>query len=208
VHAWQKLYEAANSKPKLWTNPAYQHDMVDVTRQVMANAFIHLYQSLISSWNISDADSLSKTGKALVDFLGDLDTVLLTNGNFRLSSWIKLARSWADGDDDQASFLEYNARNQITLWGPNGEIADYASKQWSGLISSFYIPRWRIFIKYLKSTPPASYNSTEITGQLINFELKWQNETWDEPEPSADEEDLEKVLNGVCSRWATVFGRR
>ncbi|GLI80722.1 hypothetical protein PoHVEF18_009079 [Penicillium ochrochloron] len=208
VHAWQKLYEAASSEAKLWTNPAYQHDMVDVTRQVMANAFIHLYQSLISSWNISDADSLSKTGKALVDFLGDLDTVLLTNGNFRLSSWIKLARSWAEGDDDQASFLEYNARNQITLWGPNGEIADYASKQWSGLISSFYIPRWRIFIKYLKSTPPASYNSTEITGQLINFELKWQSETWDEPEPSADAEDLEKVLNGVCSRWATVFGRR
>lgn len=27
---------------------------------------------------------------------------------------------------------EYNARNQITLWGPNGEIIDYANKQWSG----------------------------------------------------------------------------
>lgn len=28
--------------------------------------------------------------------------------------------------------FEYNARNQITLWGPNGEIVDYANKQWSG----------------------------------------------------------------------------
>ena len=28
--------------------------------------------------------------------------------------------------------FEYNARNQITLWGPNGEIKDYANKQWSG----------------------------------------------------------------------------
>jgi alpha-N-acetylglucosaminidase len=151
---------------------------------------------------------LSKTGEKLINFLGDLDTVLLTNRNFRLSTWIKLARSWANGDNNQASFLEYNARNQITLWGPNGEIADYASKQWSGLISSFYIPRWRIFIQYLKSTPPASYNATRITGQLIEFEMKWQHETWDEPEPSADGADLENVLNSVRSRWAAVFGGR
>lgn len=27
---------------------------------------------------------------------------------------------------------EYNARNQITLWGPYGEIMNYAIKQWSG----------------------------------------------------------------------------
>ncbi|KAJ5887026.1 uncharacterized protein N7473_009700 [Penicillium subrubescens] len=33
----------------------------------------------------------------------------------------------------------------------------------SGLISSFYIPRWRIFIQYLKSTPPASYNARGTT---------------------------------------------
>lgn len=27
---------------------------------------------------------------------------------------------------------EYNARNQITLWGPDGQIKDYANKQWAG----------------------------------------------------------------------------
>ena len=28
--------------------------------------------------------------------------------------------------------VEFNARNQITLWGPNGEINDYARKEWGG----------------------------------------------------------------------------
>lgn len=28
--------------------------------------------------------------------------------------------------------LRYNALNQITLWGPSGEISDYAAKQWAG----------------------------------------------------------------------------
>ena len=30
--------------------------------------------------------------------------------------------------------LEFNARNQVTLWGPNGEINDYAAKSWGGLV--------------------------------------------------------------------------
>ena len=30
---------------------------------------------------------------------------------------------------------------QITLWGPNGEILDYAAKQWSGLFVAYYTPR-------------------------------------------------------------------
>lgn len=74
------------------------------------------------------------------------------------------------------------------------------------MISTFYLPRWRIFIEYLKWTPPASYNATELTGRLMNFDLEWQHEIWDEPEPSADAEDLQKVLNGVRSRWPSVLG--
>lgn len=32
----------------------------------------------------------------------------------------------------EKQLYEYNARNQITLWGPRGEIVDYANKQWAG----------------------------------------------------------------------------
>jgi hypothetical protein len=33
----------------------------------------------------------------------------------------------------EKQLYEYNARNQITLWGPRGEIVDYANKQWAGM---------------------------------------------------------------------------
>ncbi|KAJ5153536.1 uncharacterized protein N7482_010014 [Penicillium canariense] len=207
VQAWHKLYYAADSEPALWTNPAYRLDMVDVTRQVMANAFIPLYRSLVSTWNTSNAgqDTLSRKGEQMIQLLSDLDAVLLTSSHFRLSTWINSARAWAHGNDSQASFLEYNARNQITLWGPTGQIADYASKQWSGVVSSFSIPRWQIFIKYLKSMPPASFNATELTAQLMDFELHWQHEKWEKPDPSGEAEDLEKVLGRVYSRWPSIF---
>jgi len=37
-------------------------------------------------------------------------------------------------------------RNQITLWGPKGQINDYAQKAWSGLMSDYYLPRWELYV--------------------------------------------------------------
>jgi len=206
VRAWQLMYHAASSEPRLWSNPSYQYDMVDVTRQVMANAFTPLYLNLTSTYNSSDPTQVRQEGTRMIQLLIDIDSVLLTNENFRLSTWIGSARAWAGGDQEQASFFEYNARNQITLWGPNGEISDYAAKQWGGLVSSYYVPRWRIFVEYLISTPAVSYNGTMLQENLLDFELKWQKQTWAEPEPTGDTTDLQKVLAQMVEKWPSVFG--
>jgi hypothetical protein len=77
--------------------------MVDVTRQVMANAFTPVYLNLTSTCNSSDSTqaSLSQEGARMIQLLIDIDSVLLTNENFRLSTWIGSARAWADGDKQQ-----------------------------------------------------------------------------------------------------------
>lgn len=142
----------------------------------------------------------------MIQLLTDIDSVLLTNENFRLSTWIESARAWAGDDKEQASFFEYNARNQITLWGPNGEISDYAAKQWGGLVSSYHVPRWRIFVEYLKSTSAVSYNATTLQEKLLEFELNWQKKTWAKPEPTGDAADLQKVLAQMVQKWPSIFG--
>ena len=53
------------------------------------------------------------------------------------------------GNATEADLYEYNARNQITLWGSRGQIIDYANKQWSGLITDYYLPRWNLFFQHL-----------------------------------------------------------
>lgn len=45
---------------------------------------------------------------------------------------------------------EWNARNQITLWGPRGEIRDYATKQWAGVVADYFKPRWEVFIREMQ----------------------------------------------------------
>ena len=37
--------------------------------------------------------------------------------------------------------VHWHPWKQITLWGPSGNILDYAAKQWSGLIDAYYLPR-------------------------------------------------------------------
>jgi alpha-N-acetylglucosaminidase len=167
----------------------------------MANAFIPMYINLASTYQAGA--SVSRDGSNLIQLLRDLDSVLSTNDNFRLSTWIQSARSWAR-NDTEADFYEYNARNQITLWGPKGEINDYASKQWGGLVSSYYIPRWQRFLHYLENTQASKYNATEIEAQLLDFELKWQEET--SKSTRAETRDLRAVLAKVSRRWPSVFG--
>lgn len=206
VHAWNLMHQAANAESTLWTNPSFEYDMTDVTRQVMANAFIPYYTDLVSTYeNNSSPNAISAAGNKLVHLLKDMDRVLLTNPSFRLSDWIDAARSWAHGDAAYSAYLEYNARNQITLWGPEGQISDYASKSWAGLVSTYYAPRWEMFTQYLNATPSADYNVTAFDAQLLDFGLKWCQETWRAPAPTQQQTNLKRVLAYVQRQWPSVF---
>jgi alpha-N-acetylglucosaminidase len=207
VEAWSLLYNSARDEPSLWNNPSYQHDLVDVTRQVLENAFIPRYETLTDLYIGTNASTEEKftSGKVLLDLLGALDTVLATNKNFLLSTWLTNARSWAGEDTTIADFFEYDARNIITLWGPNGEIKDYASKSWAGLVSSYYSPRWEIFVQYLVATPASAYNSTALNVKLLDFAQQWQNEKTSSNTTVSTKGKLNEVLEQVVKRWPDIF---
>ncbi|EME88218.1 glycoside hydrolase family 89 protein [Pseudocercospora fijiensis CIRAD86] len=226
VSAWNDLYNASNDDIQLWDVKAYQFDLVDTTRQVLANAFYPLYTDFVHSANKSVQGTYSPTkaeekGKEMIMLLKDLDSVLEASGNahFKLSSWIESARLWAPAEDyadDKnttakiADFYEYTARNQITLWGPNGEISDYASKQWAGLIRSYYVPRWQRFVDFtLNSTTSMNGENGALKASLTAFELAWQLETSTAPHAStysqSDGGNLKDTIARVVTAWPNVF---
>jgi alpha-N-acetylglucosaminidase len=132
--------------------------------------------------------------------------VLLTNPAFSLSTWLSAARSQASNPNSKiADFYEYDARNQITLWGPNGEISDYASKSWGGLVKGYYLPRWEIFLAYLGETTIEGYNATELDRRLRGFEMGWQSETVAEMAVLGDVVSLQDMLVGLEGNLPGVF---
>lgn len=65
--------------------------------------------------------SFRSHGNQLLGLLSDMDTVLGSDSHFLLGRWIKAATDNAMDMQDNW-FLQFNARNQITLWGPRGEV--------------------------------------------------------------------------------------
>jgi alpha-N-acetylglucosaminidase len=60
-------------------------------------------------------------GKNLTDLLMDMETLLASDAHFLLGTWLEEAKSFSS-DFNEYFLLEQNARNQITIWGPNGEV--------------------------------------------------------------------------------------
>lgn len=57
----------------------------------------------------------------LIRLLHNMEDVLATNDQFLLGRWLESAKAQATTSSDRKLF-EYNARNQITLWGPSGNV--------------------------------------------------------------------------------------
>ena len=82
---------------------------------------------------------LNANSSLFLDLLLDMDELLGSNEHFLLGKWINLAKSVPNATEQDVKMYVFNAKNQITLWGPNGEIMDYAAKQWNGLIKDYYL---------------------------------------------------------------------
>ncbi|OJD13955.1 hypothetical protein AJ78_05642 [Emergomyces pasteurianus Ep9510] len=205
VNAWKQMLKGA-----LFGDSSYHHDMVDVTRQVLSDAFTLTLQDLKAKYKGgAPASEFMPIGRKLLVILKALDAVLSTSKSFWLSNWISAARASAGDDPEAADFFEYNARNQITTWGPTKALDDYAQKQWAGLVSGYYYPRWRIFLDYLKDTPVDKYDDAVLKEKLIPFETDWISQksgasTFSE-EPT---KELESVLGEVQKDLDFIFSSK
>ena len=78
------------------------------------------------------------------------DSLLSTRKEFMVGSWLKRAIDLGKTQDEKNQY-EWNARTQITTWGnrmaaDQGELHDYAHKEWAGILKDFYYHRWKLWI--------------------------------------------------------------
>lgn len=151
VKALDGLLAAVDAQPSLEKVPAFANDIVDVARQAIMNAGIPWYTDMIASWNKGDNAKVEELGKRIVDMLVDLDAVLATDKNYLLSTWIADARKYG-ANPSQEDFMEFEARNQIILWGPNSyspwPLDRYAAKHWHGVVKDVFSVSWDMFYKH------------------------------------------------------------
>lgn len=170
-NAWKIMMEIAAVLPTDKQTDGFRYDLVDITRQVLAEYANCLHADICNAYHAGDMAGVKEMSSDFLELLDDMDTVLATRSEFLLGRWIKNARSMATSDEESLQY-EYNARNLITLWGNKDcSIHDYACRHWSGLVKGFYKGRWSRLFDMIGNE---DFNQEEFERYIRSWEHEWE----------------------------------
>ena len=178
----------------------YEYDLVDITRQALADQGRIQYHHTIADYKAFDVEAFKRDSRRFLQMLLLQDELLATRTEFRLGHWTKAARDCGTSPEEKRLY-EWNARVQITTWGnrfcaDNGGLRDYAHKEWQGLLSDFYYPRWKAYFdalleqmeaqmkpqpELLGGGPNANKTSAELFAMALPQEVKIDWYAMEEP---------------------------
>ena len=172
VRAWQML---VSCHEEFASSDGYRYDLVDVTRQVMADYASVLQQNVASRYKACDVQGFRNAADQFLGLISDMDVLLGTRSEFLLGKWLESARSIGHTRHEK-DLYERNARNLITLWGNKDcRIRDYACRQWNGMMGGFYHPRWERFFSFVEDAmvKGCSYDEDRFVSESKDWEWEW-----------------------------------
>ncbi|WP_415909207.1 alpha-N-acetylglucosaminidase C-terminal domain-containing protein [Oleiharenicola sp. Vm1] len=215
--AWSDLLAAA---PALGRVDPFRYDLVDVARQALADLSVPLHREVVAAWHSGDRARYAAARDRFLALGADLDALLATRREFLLGAWLADARRWS-ASPAEADLYERNARQLVTVWGGTPEttmLFEYSSRQWSGLIESFYLVRWKKYFAWLERQP-AGYGdralprrdgrvvaaANDFYGELARWEFAWGEAH--EPHAAAPRGDSVAVARAMFDKWSPVRGQ-
>ena len=181
-------------------NDNFEYDLVDITRQALADQARLQYQHTIANYKAFARQAFDKDAQRFLQMLLMQDQLLGTRSEFRLGHWTQAARNCGTTPQEQ-DLYEWNARVQITTWGnrycaDTGGLRDYAHKEWQGLLKDFYYVRWKTYFEALAAQmkaqtapqpellgggPNASKTAAELFKMALPQEVKLDYYAIEEP---------------------------
>lgn len=180
--------------PTLGANDAYRYDVVNLTRQVLGQFAVPMVDSVEAAYARRDQPALARHEQRVLDLLDDLDTLVGTREEFLLGRWIADAKRWGTTDVERRLY-EWNARNIFTMWGTkctegqNDDLNLYAFREWQGMFSSYFRPRWEQFFAGLNAalTSGTPFDRAAFASESCEWEKQWSHDTAAFPtEPTGD----------------------
>lgn len=210
--AWYKSHDLFEALRRFVTDAGYNcgsngfyYDVVDVTRQALQYRVEQLYVNLQLARS-SNSWVFNASTYQFLDAMTDMETMLYSNQFFMARDWINNAISFSK-NPSESYLYELNSRNQITLWGPNGEISDYACKQWAELFTYYYKPRWSSFLNAFLDAKLKGEIFDERSVQNVirsTLEMKFMSMTLEPPYPP--QQNVMDLAFEFYYKWAHVPG--
>ncbi|WP_421107809.1 alpha-N-acetylglucosaminidase TIM-barrel domain-containing protein [Streptomyces sp. NEAU-S77] len=133
---------------------AYRYDLADTARQALANRSWQLIPQLADAYARKDLDTFRALSRLWLKLMRLSDDVTGTHRLLLLGPWLEDAKRMASGEGESAQ-LEFAARALITTWADRGaadpgKLANYANRDWNGLIGDFHLPQWQTYLDELE----------------------------------------------------------
>ena len=124
----------------------YKMDVVNIGRQCLEEHFYVLWRKFVVAYDCYDLKEMKRLGSEMKEVLTDEAALTACHPVFSMKRWIEQARSWGNSAEEK-DYYERNARRIVTVWNNNlAGLNDYAGRPWDGLLKSFYLPRWSMFV--------------------------------------------------------------
>ena len=192
--------------PALAKSEGFKYDLVDLTRQQLANYATPLHQKIVLAYLQHDLVMYDVYTKEFIELMSDMDLLLNTRSEFLLGKWINEARACGTNENEK-NLYELNARNLITLRGDKeSELSEYSNRQWAGLIKDYYTPRWVAYFSYMrdKITNGARMETDDFEKHIKNWEWQWVNSN-DQKYSDKPIGDPIKISNQLFKKYQSKF---
>lgn len=211
-HLWYSTHEVINAL-KLFLDAGhdlqgsltFRYDLVDLTRQVLAKLANQVYYDVMAAYFVNDANGLVLQSQKFIELIEDIDTLLASDGNFLLGTWLESAKKLAASHEERKQY-EWNARTQVTMWYDTtrtnqSKLHDYANKYWSGLLKKYYLPRASAYFKYMSISLKSNMTFPLVRWreEWISYSNKWQ--AGDEPYSVQAEGDALAISKALFSKY-------
>jgi len=194
IPAWDLFVKSSAAYGK---SDGFQYDIVDLTRQVLANYARPLQVKWVKAYENKDLVTFGKYSNQYLELIDDMDKLLATRKDFLLGKWIADARRCGNTDAEKALY-EQNARNLITLWGDaDSPLHEYSCRQWSGLMTDFYKVRWQKFFAAIALAMESGklVDVAAFDKEIAQWEWKWVNAQKSYPtQTSGNSVEIAKIL--------------
>ncbi|MGL4737096.1 MAG: alpha-N-acetylglucosaminidase [Cellulosilyticaceae bacterium] len=144
--ACKSLWHAHQQLPQ---SEGYCYDLVDITRQGLADQGRIQYHRMMQTFHVQDLETFKIESSRFLEMMDLMERLLGCHEAFLLGKYLETAKSLATHSDEM-HYLEWNARTLITLWADkkgSDKLRDYSHRQWSGLTGGLYKKRWETFIR-------------------------------------------------------------
>jgi alpha-N-acetylglucosaminidase len=166
----------ARAAERFGDSETYRLDLVALKAQVLANEANDVSGELDAALGERNRAAFESVADRFLRLGRATDKLLDTGAPYRLATYQGQAMRYGDTPQERASSL-HNLMMLVTYWGGNetssDDLHDYAYKEWSGMMTSYYLKRWEMYFDYQRRL---LNGENAVAPDFIGWEHRWAEE--------------------------------